>query len=467
VLQKLAIERSIPKGFFMKIEQENIFTVTEITKHIKNILESSIPALWIKGEISNYKRHSSGHIYFTLKDEQSSLFCVFFRQYNQYLRFEPEDGMEVICFGQIKVYERNGQYQLYVNQIRPLGIGDLEIAFRKLKEKLENEGLFDEEWKKPIPEFPSSIGIVTSPTGAAIQDIRNVLTRRFPVKIFLYPAKVQGGKAALEIVSGIKAFNKLKNVDVIIIGRGGGSIEDLWAFNEETVARAIFESELPIISAVGHEVDFTIADFVADLRAPTPSAAAELVVPDRQSIQNEFNAFSQRLTAIIQNEVQYQQSRCLELKLRLEKSHPKNLLLNYMQQIDEFYFRLKESLQRFAKYRSVLEQTRIKFSQTFRISYIENPKNLLTNYKDNLNKLISNNLTASHDKFLNLTAKLEELNPLKILRRGYSITKKDSKIINSIKKIEVMDKIRVEFIDGECGCEVEAIKEKAKVKKQK
>ncbi|MCK4357359.1 MAG: exodeoxyribonuclease VII large subunit [Candidatus Cloacimonetes bacterium] len=448
-------------------EDENIFTVTEITKHINNILQSNIPTLWVKGEISNYKRHSSGHIYFTLKDEQSSLLCVFFHQYNQYLRFEPENGMEVICFGQIKVYERSGQYQLYVNQIRPLGIGDLEIAFRKLKEKLEDEGLFDEKWKKPIPEFPTSIGIVTSPTGAAIQDIKNVITRRFPVKIILYPAKVQGPNAALEITSGIKTFNKLKNVDVIIVGRGGGSIEDLWAFNEETVARAIFESEIPIISAVGHEVDFTISDFVADLRAPTPSAAAELVVPDRESVQNGIDTFSQRLTSLMQNELQYQRSKCTELKLRLEKSHPRNLLLNYLQQIDELHFRLKDSLQKFVNYRLILEQLKIKFSQTFRISYIEKPKKNLMHYGDILFRLILKNLSDKHDKFLNLTAKLEELNPLKILKRGYSITKKDKKIINSIKKLRINDKISVHFVDGECGCEVEKINKKVKGKRQK
>lgn len=448
----------------MELEHENIFTVTEITKHINNILQRNIPALWIKGEISNYKRHSSGHIYFTLKDEQSSLLCVFFHQYNQYLRFEPENGMEVICFGQIKVYERSGQYQLYVNQIRPLGIGDLEIAFRKLKEKLEDEGLFDEKWKKPIPEFPISIGIVTSQTGAAIQDIKNVITRRFPVKIFLYPAKVQGSEAGKEIVSGIKTFNKLKNVDVIIVGRGGGSLEDLWAFNEEIVARAIFESEIPIISAVGHEVDFTISDFVADLRAPTPSAAAELVVPDRESVQNGLDTYSQRLTLSMQNELQYQQSKCTELKLRLEKSHPKNLLQNYMQLIDELQYRLKHTLKRFSDYRLLLEQLRTKFSQTFRISYIESPKKNLLYYKDNLTKLIIKSLSNKHDKFLDLTAKLEELNPLKILKRGYSITRKDKEIINSIKKLNLKDKINVHFVDGECGCEIEEINKKAKGK---
>ncbi len=445
-------------------DDENIFTVTEITKHINNILQSNIRSLWIKGEISNYKRHSSGHIYFTLKDEQSSLLCVFFRQYSQYLRFEPENGMEVICFGQIKVYERSGQYQLYVNQIRPIGIGDLEIAFRKLKEKLEDEGLFDEKWKKPIPEFPIGIGIITSPTGAALQDIKNVITRRFPVNIFLYPAKVQGSDAALGIVSGINTFNKLKNVDVIIVGRGGGSIEDLWAFNEEIVTRAIFKSEIPIISAVGHEVDFTISDYVADLRAPTPSAAAELVVPERESVQNGLDTFSQRLTSIMQNELQYQKSKCTELKFRLEKSHPRNLFQNYLQQIDEFHFRLKDSLRKFSNYRLILEQLKIKFSQTFRISYIENPKNNLIHCKNNLNKLISKNLSEKHDKFLNLTGRLEELNPLKILKRGYSITKRDKKIINTINKLQVEDKINVHFVDGECVCEVEKVKENVKGK---
>lgn len=442
------------------MKEENIFTVSEVTKHIKNILESSIPALWIKGEISNFKHHSSNHFYFTLKDEKSNLQCVFFHQYNQYLRFEPENGMEVICFGQINVYEPNGQYQLYVSQMRPLGIGDLEIAFRKLKEKFEKEGLFDEKFKKPIPKYPLKIGIVTSKTGAAIQDIKNVLNRRFPVKIFLHSARVQGKNAAAEIVKGIKFFNQMKNVDVLIIGRGGGSIEDLWAFNEEIVARAIFESEIPIISAVGHEVDFTISDFVADLRAPTPSAAAELVVPDRQNVQNELNALSQRMSTIIQNEIQFRQSRCREFRLRLETNHPKNLLQNYMQKLDEMNFRLNNSLKKIVDFQLNFEYLKNKFVQIFRSKYFENLKNYFQNYEENLQNLILVNLNKKQNNFIILTSKLEELNPLKILKRGYSITKKNEKIVNTIKNLQIADKINVQFIDGKCDCIVENLKEK-------
>lgn len=441
-------------------ENENIFTVTEITRHIKNILENSLPAVWVKGQVSNYKRHSSGHIYFTLKDEESSLLCVFFWQYNQYLRFELEDGMEVICFGKIRVYEKSGQYQLYVSKMMPLGVGELEIAFRKLKEKLENEGLFDAKWKKPIPKFPTRIGVVTSATGAAFEDIKNVLSRRFPVDIFLYSARVQGEGAADEIVAGIKKFNPPAgglNVDVIIVGRGGGSIEDLWAFNEEKVARAIFDSEIPIISAVGHEVDFTIADWVADLRAPTPSAAAELVVPDRLAVKQEFDSLALRLTDLIRNKLEQQNNICRELSLRLDRHHPQNMLLTYMQQLDELHYRLKEYLQRFAQYRLVIEKFRAKFTQSLRITYIENSKSNLLGYGEYLQKLITQKYSCIYEKFLELAGKMEPLNPLKILKRGYTITKKDKKVVNSIKKVNLKDKLDIIFYDGRCGCEAQEL----------
>ncbi|MGC9336655.1 MAG: exodeoxyribonuclease VII large subunit [Candidatus Cloacimonadia bacterium] len=438
-------------------ENENIFTVTEITRHIKNILESSLPAVWVKGQVSNYKRHSSGHIYFTLKDEESSLLCVFFRQYNQYLRFELENGMEVICFGQIRVYEKSGQYQLYVSKAIPIGVGELEIAFRKLKDKLEAKGLFDAKWKKPIPQFPTRIGIVTSATGAAIQDIKNVLTRRFPVDILLYSARVQGEDAADEIVAGIETFNTLKNVDVIIIARGGGSIEDIWPFNEEKVAEAIFASEIPVISGVGHEIDFTIADWVADLRAPTPSAAAELVVPDRLSVKKELDSFAQRLTALIQSKFKEQESICRELSFRLERHHPQNMLLTYMQQLDELNYRLKEYLQKLNQYRLIVEGFRRKFTQLLRITYIDNLQSTLMDYHHKLQKLINKKYALTYEKFLELAGKMEPLNPLKILQRGYTITKKDKKIISSIKTIKLKDKLEIIFHDGRCKSEVQEI----------
>lgn len=446
----------------LQLADENIFTVSEITSHIKNILEANISSLWIKGEISNYKKHSSGHMYFTLKDEGSSLLCVFFRQFNNYLRFEPENGMEVICYGQIKVYERSGQYQLYVNQMRPLGIGELEIAFRKLKEELEEEGLFDEFHKKTIPEYPTRIGIITSPTGAAIHDMKNVLSRRFPVTILLYPARVQGDEAAREIVEGIREFNKRKNVDVIIVGRGGGSIEDLWPFNEEIVAREIFASKIPIISAVGHETDFTIADFVADLRAPTPSAAAELVVPERTALLSTLESYADRMQNILNNRVYEYSSQCRELSYRLERRHPENVLMNYSQQLDDLQMRLRDSLGYLVDIRFDLEETKIKFLQSLKNSYIDKNTKLMNDLSVQMRYAMSENYTKTHDRFIDLSAKLEELNPLKILKSGYTLTKKGERILNTIKNVDVNDSLNIHFYDGECECTVTEILEKPK-----
>lgn len=442
-----------------QLADENIFSVSEITAHIKNILEGTITPTWIKGEISNYKRHSSGHMYFTLKDESSSLLCVFFRQFNNYLRFEPENGMEVICYGQIKVYERSGQYQLYVNQMRPLGIGELEIAFRNLKEKLEEEGLFDEFHKKTIPEYPSRIGIVTSPTGAAIQDMKNVLSRRFPVEIYLYPARVQGEGAAQEIAEGIREFNKRNNVDVIIIGRGGGSIEDLWPFNEEIVAREIFTSKIPIISAVGHETDFTIADFVADLRAPTPSAAAELVVPERTALQHNLTSYADRMQNILNDRLREHSIQCRELSYRLERRHPENVLMNYSQQLDDLHIRLKDSLGYLVDIRFDLEEMKIKFLQSLKSTCIDQNSRRMNDISSQLRFAMSENYTKAHDRFIGLSAKLEELNPLKILKSGYTLTKKGERILNTIKNVAVDDRLEIHFYDGTCTSSVTEVHE--------
>ncbi|MFQ5772424.1 MAG: exodeoxyribonuclease VII large subunit, partial [bacterium] len=268
--------------------EEKHYSVSELTRQIKFLLESSFPEIWVQGEISNFTHHSSGHMYFSLKDENAQISCVMWRSRNQHLFFTPQDGMKVILDARITVYEKRGAYQLDVLQMQPAGVGELQLAFEQLKNRLREEGLFSEEFKKPIPLYPERIGIVTSPTGAAVQDLISVLQRRFPgIEIIINAARVQGEGAATEIARAIDDFNDYGKVDVLIVGRGGGSLEDLWAFNEEVVARAVFRSKIPIISAVGHEVDFTICDFVADLRAPTPSAAAELAVRHR----DELHAF--------------------------------------------------------------------------------------------------------------------------------------------------------------------------------
>lgn len=279
-------------------EGQYIYKVSQLTSNIKIVLEDSFSNILVEGEISNFRNPSSGHFYFTLKDEKSELKCVSFKSNNEKMKFEVRDGMHVICKGKISVYEKQGIYQFYVSKIEPRGIGALQLAFEQLKERLFKEGLFDESRKRPIPKLPDRIGIVTSPTGAAIRDVLNVLKRRFSnVEIIVNPVKVQGEGAKEEIAQAIEDFNRLDNVDVIIIGRGGGSLEDLWAFNEEVVARAVYNSKIPIISAVGHEIDWMITDFVADLRAPTPSVAAELVIPEKRDLIEILDNIEKRLKA--------------------------------------------------------------------------------------------------------------------------------------------------------------------------
>lgn len=299
-------------------EQKHIFTVSEITKNIRKIIEISFPYLWIEGEISNFKRHTSGHLYLNLKDKDAIIQAVMFKSSASKLQFKPENGLKVTCSGKISVYDQRGQYQIYISSMEPQGKGSLQLAFEQLKAKLQKEGLFDKARKQPIPFLPTKIGVITSPTGAAVRDILNVLRRRFSnAEIIINPVKVQGNEAKNEIVHAIELFNKSNNIDVMIIGRGGGSLEDLWAFNEEIVARAIAGSKIPIISAVGHEIDWTIADFVSDFRAPTPSAAAELVLPEKEELLNRISV----------------------AKIRL-KNALKGLAIQYEQRIDE----LKESL---------------------------------------------------------------------------------------------------------------------------
>ncbi len=382
--------------------------VSELNGYIKNIIDGDemLANVYIKGEISNFKRHYSGHLYFTLKDETSLIKCVMFKSYTNYLNFEPKDGMSVVILGSVSVFERDGVYQVYAKGMEPEGVGALYKAYEKLKAKLSEEGLFDEAHKKPIPILPRAIGVVTSKTGAVIRDIINVTTRRLPnVNIILYPAAVQGEGAAQTIVNGIKYFNKAKNVDTIIIGRGGGSLEDLWPFNEEITARAIYESEIPIISAVGHETDFTIADFVADLRAPTPSAAGELAVPD-----------------------------VLEVRWKLENINK----------------RLANSL------RKKVENMRIKYDNLKNSRALKNPYDALRQKMivcDNLYKNIENNFSLKvkdrHIKLVGLIGRLENLSPLKTMLRGYSIVENlDGKVIKSVNDLSKDDEISIRLNDG-------------------
>lgn len=385
----------------------NAITVTDLNKYIKDKIaeDEMLNNVFVKGEISNFKNHYTGHLYFTLKDENSLIKCIMFKSFAERLKFVPKDGMKVMIFGAVSVFERDGVYQIYAKAMQEDGMGDLHKSYEELKAKLEKEGLFDVINKKRIPKMPKTVGVLTSQTGSVIRDIINVSTRRNPnVHIRLLPVPVQGPGAAEKIAAGINRMNEEKLADVIIIARGGGSLEDLWPFNEEIVARAIFRSELPVISAVGHETDFTIADFVADLRAPTPSAAAELAVPDIYEIKMKINSYQDRLRTSLKRKVEF-------MKLRYEKATNSRVFKEPLRKINDNYLIIDKCIR-------ILE------------SRIERK------YKD------------SETKWLELAAKLDTLSPLKTLTRGYSLVEHNGKIVTSEKDIKSDDEINIKFYDG-------------------
>jgi len=396
---------------------ENIkyFTITALNKAIKNMFERE-PALnkiYLKGEISNFKHHSRGHLYFTLKDDTSRLAAVMFQSFSSKLNFEPEDGMKVLVCGRVSVYEATGSYQIYVEQMEQDGQGNLFLELEKLKKKLSQEGLFDQEHKRPIPRFPKRIGIVTAPTGAAIRDILSTIKRRYPLcETILFPALVQGEGAKESIVKQLTTAQDF-DLDLIICGRGGGSIEDLWAFNEEIVARAIYNSKIPIISAVGHEIDWTIADFVADLRAPTPTGAAEMAVPNLVDLNTLINQYKIRSNEVIKKELKLYTNRLNDLKNNYVLKNPMAL------------YEVKEQK--------------------------------LDHHIDTLNKFIKTYLNNRNHSYELLINKLELLNPLGILKKGYSIVTKDDKTIKTAKDLKQNDEINVRFSEGTIKATVKEI----------
>ncbi len=316
--------------------EEKVYSVSDLNREIRACLEPRFTKIWVEAEISNLKLHTSGHIYLTLKDEKSQLSAVFFGRYNQGLKFRLKDGLKVLAFGKVSVYEPRGSYQLYIEKIQPQGMGELQLAFMQLKEKLQGEGLFDTARKKPIPAFPKTIGVVTSPTGAAIQDILNIVNRRFQgVHLILNPVKVQGEGSAQEIARAIQEFQGIAGVEVLIVGRGGGSLEDLWAFNEEIVARAIFNSKIPVISAVGHEIDWTIADFVADLRAPTPSAAAELVTQNQADLLRRLKIDAGRIQIAMRGTFEQLAEKLEALSSSYAFRQPRSLIDQLSERVDD------------------------------------------------------------------------------------------------------------------------------------
>lgn len=390
--------------------QEKVYSVSEINASVKLLLDETFPLVWVSGEISNLVQPSSGHIYFSLKDEFAQVRVAMFRGRNNNLRFQPKNGLHVKVQAQITLYEQRGDYQLIVYNMEEAGDGILHEKFLKLKEKLLAQGLFDVSHKKPLPKIPQCIGVITSPTGAAIRDILSVLKRRFPsIPVIIYPTQVQGDLAAGEIANALQIANERNECDILIIARGGGSIEDLWPFNEEIVARAIFKSDIPTISGIGHEIDFTIADFVVSKRAPTPSAAAELAVPDAKELCRNIAHIENRLTLLIQHKIRHFALLLTSLKQRLK--HPRQILQQKMQRLDD------------------LEQ-RIKFA---------------------IKQVIKNN----RQKVASLAQILDTVSPLATLNRGYAIVSKDNKILRDANEVAIGDKITARFARGSVLCVVE------------
>jgi len=442
-------------------DYKKILTVSELTLEIKHHLEEGFGEIWVEGEISNFRSPSSGHYYFTLKDGESQIRAVIFRFMGRYLKFEPQDGLAVICRGKISVYEPRGEYQLILDYMEPKGIGALQLAFEQLKEKLEKEGLFDPARKKPLPLLPKRIGIVTSPTGAAIRDLLNVIGRRFPnVGILINPVKVQGKGSAQEIASAIYKLNTVPEIDVIIVTRGGGSLEDLWAFNEEIVARAIYNSSLPVISAVGHEIDFTIADFVADLRAPTPSAAGELVVKDKVELSRLVDSLSARLGNQIINLLETAKNQLVFFKKRLPDLRLK--ISDLQLRIDDMSGRLAPRiLQSLELKKEMLESRRVRL-------LLRNPKLKVGEYLKSVSLCEKSLIDSVHRMLIRLrqvlercVGELDSLSPLNVLQRGYSITRllPSYKIVKDNKVVSVGDKINIVLGKGEIFCQVDKIKD--------
>ena len=418
---------------------DNYITITEVNRYIKEILNDDLllKRVYLKGEISNFKAHSRGHYYFTLKDENSRISAVMFSFNNKNLNFTPYDGMKVLVTGKIDVYEASGAYQIYVEDMAPDGIGALYVAFEQLKKKLLAEGLFDKEKKKKIRRVPNTIGIITSPTGAAIKDILTTIKRRFPVcNTILFPALVQGEEAASDIAKKIRLANELKDVygiDTLIVGRGGGSLEDLWPFNEEIVARAIYDSDIPVISAVGHEIDVTISDYVADLRAPTPTAAAELAVPDINTIITYLDTARSRSFTALNNIINNNYQRLEGIKNSYILTRPITMYEIKEQKLDILLDNLNRNINK------ILENNRIKL-YTYSNSYILNNPEMLYKY--------------SAQRLEHIISKLEVLNPLNTLNRGYAIIKKEDKVLSSIKNINKDDIIKISLKDGELSSKV-------------
>ncbi len=437
-----------------------IYTVSKLTSEIKTLLERNFEYLWVEGEISNLRAPGSGHLYFTLKDESSQVRGVIFKMQNRLLKFDPADGQQVICFGRLSLYELRGEYQIIIDYMEPKGLGALQLAFEQLKEKLAREGLFDPAHKKALPHLPQKIAIVTSPSGAAIRDILHIIDRRYAnVHILIYPVRVQGPGAAGEIARAIRQLNAWPGIDVIIVSRGGGSLEDLWAFNEEIVARAIFDSIIPVISAVGHEIDFTIADFVADLRAPTPSAAAELVVRNKFELAQGVENLERRLLAAARAFLRSRQDRLFPLLHRLED--PRRKLSDHRLRLDDLCARVGNSIRQDLARKN--ERLRLKADSMILLHprrQIAEHYRRLVHQSHQIAFSLRNRLGLLRQKTEGRLDKLQSLSPLAVLARGYGIARllPGGEIIDRVSSLKLADRVSVRVHQGEFIARVEEIK---------
>jgi len=439
--------------------EKTILTVSRLTALLRGVLEENFEQLWVQGEVSNLSYPSSGHCYFTLKDSGAQLRCVMFKSAVKNLKFRLTDGMALIARGRISVYDQRGEYQLICEYMEPAGIGALQTAFLQLKEKLAHEGLFAEAHKASLPRFPRKIGVITSPTGAAIHDILNVLKRRFAsLQVLLYPVRVQGDGSALEIARAIDDMNQMAEVDVIIVGRGGGSLEDLWAFNEEVVARAVYRSKIPIISAVGHETDWTICDFVADLRAPTPTAAAELVITSSDELRGQIEALSHRLRRSIENLLAAHDGRLEGLRRALHD--PRTLLGHMAQRMDDLTGRLEAGL------RAALSRRRDRFERLHDALQYNDPKGVTDALRQRITLLsvraehsLAQRLEVVRQQFGENTARLEVLSPLKTLARGYAIVTRggDGIVVTDAGSLTAGEQLLLRLYRGQARCRVESL----------
>ena len=441
--------------------ERDIYSVSRLVRESRAVLEGSFPLLWVSGEISNLAQPASGHIYFSLKDEIAQVRCAMFRMKRQLLRFRPQNGQQVLLRARVSLYEARGEFQLIAEHMEPAGEGALRLAFEQLKAKLAAEGLFDSERKRPLPRIPRQLGLVTSPTGAAIRDLLSVLRRRFPaLPVVIYPVQVQGAEAPGQIVRMLQLANRRNECDVLILSRGGGSLEDLQAFNDEAVARAIHASQIPLVSGVGHEIDFTIADFVADRRAPTPSAAAELVTPDQQAWRHQLGLLLQRLQRHQNGRLQRLRERIAGLQKRLLSQHPTQRLLQRAQRFDELSQRLRQAL----GFR-LLQQTR-RLEQLHNRLHTQSPERRLERLRvtqrqldARLRQAIGQRLEQRRNRLGQLARDLHTLSPLNTLGRGYAIVsrERDGRIVRASREVETGERVNARLAKGGIVCEVVAV----------